>query len=244
MEVPLGTARASAWSPDIRFVIICRLSGFPGMQRRWSKRTTAEPALGLGALRAQGRRHREGRGPPGPSPPGRYQAAQPQASILPTDPDFETTPWSPPATRACGYDPLRFFTWRVLLSLQLTGPSKSPIVAGQQHSPSIRSKLGQPHSRKCEASTRSTPFSPSSRDSRRGRSPSSPRTWTTWNSWFRLDRRQEGMTRRLVSVLVSFTPGRRRLKLPPARRNGEPDRSLRSGRHVLVAVSVELISNI
>lgn len=28
-------------------------------------------------------------------------------------------------------------TWRVLLSLQLTGPSTSPIVAGQQHSPCI-----------------------------------------------------------------------------------------------------------
>jgi hypothetical protein len=39
-----------------------------------------------------------------------------------TPPACETTAAPSPWTRIGGYDPIRFFTWRVLLSLQLTGP--------------------------------------------------------------------------------------------------------------------------
>lgn len=45
---------------------------------RGVRRQNDRTALGLGTVPAPGRRHREGRGPPGTPPPGRRQAARPQ----------------------------------------------------------------------------------------------------------------------------------------------------------------------
>lgn len=39
-----------------------------------------------------------------------------------TAPVCETTPRPPPSTRTRGYNPIRLLTWRVLLSVQPTGP--------------------------------------------------------------------------------------------------------------------------
>ena len=39
-----------------------------------------------------------------------------------TVPACETAPWPPPSTRTRGYNPIRLLTWRVLLSVQPTGP--------------------------------------------------------------------------------------------------------------------------
>ena len=52
-----------------------------------------------------------------------------------TIPAREATPRPPSSTRTCGYDPRRLFTWEVLPSSQPTGPSASPVVAGQERFP-------------------------------------------------------------------------------------------------------------
>ncbi|WP_237287551.1 hypothetical protein [Streptomyces malaysiensis] len=47
----------------------------------------------------------------------------------------------PPSTRTRGYDPIRFFTWEVLPPSQPTGPSASPVVAGQKQLPTFLIKI-------------------------------------------------------------------------------------------------------
>lgn len=56
-------------------------------------------------------------------------------SISRTAPACETTCRPFPWTRTRGYDEIGSLTWKVLFSLQPTGPSASPIVAGQEHFP-------------------------------------------------------------------------------------------------------------